>query len=93
MVNNVDTAPIIMGGDSSGIDIPGGMISKADGALLKARLSETVTVTLDKETVTLDLTEKTNTDGVQFDRFGLFAPGVGGSKVKIFFDDLDYTAK
>ncbi|MEZ0258150.1 MAG: hypothetical protein ACAI37_22915, partial [Chthoniobacter sp.] len=53
----------------------------------------TVTVKLDEEAVTLNLTEKANTDGVQFDSFGLFAPGVGGSKVKIFFDDLDYTAK
>jgi hypothetical protein len=53
----------------------------------------TVTVTLDKETVTLNLTDRVHTDGVQFDRFGLFAPGVGGSKVKIFFDDLDYTAR
>lgn len=34
-----------------------------------------------------------HTDGVQFDRFGLFSPGVGGSRVKIYFDDLDYTAK
>jgi hypothetical protein len=52
-----------------------------------------VTVKLDQETVTLSLSDKVHTDGVQFDRFGLFAPGVGGSKVKIFFDDLDYTAK
>src|SRR5205085_9787062 len=36
MVNNLDTAPIVMGGDSTGIEIPGGMISKSDGDLLKA---------------------------------------------------------
>lgn len=53
----------------------------------------TVIVKLDEESMTLNLTEKVHTGGVQFDRFGLFAPGVGGSKVKIFFDDLDYTAK
>ncbi|WP_042725537.1 hypothetical protein [Chthoniobacter flavus] len=52
-----------------------------------------VTVTLDAETVTLNLTEKLDTGSVQFDRFGLFSPGVGGSKVKIYFDDLEYTAK
>lgn len=49
MVNNVDTSPIPMGGDGEGIRIPGVMISKADGALLKARLGETVRVRLDGE--------------------------------------------
>ena len=52
-----------------------------------------VTVTLDQETVTLDLPEKLRAEDLQFDRFGLFAPGVGGSKVKIYFDDLEYTAR
>jgi subtilisin family serine protease len=47
MVNNQDTAPIPMGGDSEGLHIPSGMISKADGALLKAKLGETITVVLD----------------------------------------------
>ena len=52
-----------------------------------------LTVTLDKETVTLDVPEKLRAENLQFDRFGLFSPGVGGSKVKIYFDDLEYTAK
>ena len=30
--------------------------------------------------------------GVTFDRFGLFTAGKGGSYVKIYFDDLNYTA-
>ncbi len=47
MVNNQDAAPIVMGGDSSGIEIPGGMISKSDGALLKAHLNETISIRLD----------------------------------------------
>lgn len=47
MVNNQDTAPIPMGGDSEGLRIPSGMISKADGAVLKAKLGETITVVLD----------------------------------------------
>ena len=50
MVNNLETAPIVMGGDPEGITIPGGMISKDDGALLKARLGQTVTVSLDAKT-------------------------------------------
>ena len=48
-----------------------------------------VTVTLDQETVTLDLPEKLRVEDLQLDRFGLFAPGVGGSKVKIYFDGSD----
>ena len=47
MVNNVATAPIPMGGEAEGITIPGGMISEADGTLLKGRLDETITVRLD----------------------------------------------
>jgi len=50
VVNNLDGAPIPMGGESAGIRIPGIMISKADGALLKERLGEGVTVRLDAET-------------------------------------------
>jgi len=52
-----------------------------------------VTVTLDKEAVTLDLNEKLRADVTHLDRFGLFSPGVGGSKVKIYFDDLEYTVR
>ncbi len=52
MVNNQNTAPIVMGGDLLGITIPGGMISKSDGDLLKARLEDGVQVRLDaQETV------------------------------------------
>ncbi|HEY3899906.1 MAG TPA: hypothetical protein VGM54_14905 [Chthoniobacter sp.] len=51
----------------------------------------TVTVTFDEETAVLTLPDKF-TSAPQFDRFGLFSPGVGGSKVKIYFDDLEYTA-
>lgn len=60
MVNNLDSAPIAMGGESAGIRIPGVMISKADAALLKARLNETVIVTLDPKT-TLDRLEFVDT--------------------------------
>ena len=52
-----------------------------------------MTVTFDKETVTLDLNEKSRTEITHLDRFGLFSPGVGGSKVKIYFDDLEYTVR
>lgn len=52
-----------------------------------------MTVTLDEETVTLDLKEKVKAEGAQLDRFGLFSSRVGGSKVKIYIDDLEYTAK
>jgi subtilisin family serine protease len=49
MVNNLESAPIPMGGEAKGITIPGGMISKADGTLLKAWLDETITVRLDAQ--------------------------------------------
>ncbi|MCX7886161.1 MAG: hypothetical protein N3B01_02740 [Verrucomicrobiae bacterium] len=51
-----------------------------------------VTVTLDKEVVTLNLRDKVRAQGAHLDRFGLFASHNGGSKVKIWFDDLTYTA-
>jgi hypothetical protein len=31
-------------------------------------------------------------EGARLDRFGLFSSRVGGSKVKIWLDDLEYTA-
>ncbi len=47
VVNNQDATPTIMGGDRAGIRIPGGMISKADGELLKAHIEESITIRLD----------------------------------------------
>jgi subtilisin family serine protease len=49
MVNNLDTAPIPMGGESAGIRIPGVMISKADGERLRQHLGGEVVVRLDAE--------------------------------------------
>jgi subtilisin family serine protease len=60
MVNNQDTAPIVMGGDGTGITIPGVMISQADGARIKARLTGTVRVRLDG-TTTIERTEFVDT--------------------------------
>lgn len=50
-----------------------------------------VRATLGKESVTLPL-RKGAKQGSVFDRFGLFTPAVGGQIVKIFLDDLNYTA-
>jgi hypothetical protein len=52
-----------------------------------------MTVKLDDETATLEVPENLRSGEMQFDRFGLFSPGIGGAKVKIYFDDLEYTAK
>lgn len=49
MVNNQDGDPIAMGGSSSTITIPGVMISKLDGALLKTHLHDNPTVRLDPD--------------------------------------------
>ncbi|MBP1620068.1 MAG: putative subtilisin family peptidase, partial [Acidobacteria bacterium] len=46
MVNNVDGEPIVMGGESTGITIPGVMITSADGVTLKAQLAAGVSARL-----------------------------------------------
>jgi hypothetical protein len=51
----------------------------------------TITVTLDKESKTLTLKPNQRRPAT-FDRFGVFTPQVGGSQVKIYLDDLTYTA-
>jgi subtilisin family serine protease len=47
MVNNQPGAPIIMGGDADDITIPGVMISRADGNVIKSQLANGVQVVLD----------------------------------------------
>lgn len=49
-------------------------------------------VTLGDESVTLPLKPGWRTEGARFDRFGLFTSNIGGQVVKIYFDDLKYTA-
>ncbi len=46
MVDNVVEPPIVMGGTSATVDIPGVMISEADGALIKSNLLKGVIVLL-----------------------------------------------
>jgi hypothetical protein len=52
-----------------------------------------VTLTFDQDTATLALNPQLRAELNHLDRFGLFSPGIGGSKVKIYFADLEYTAK
>ena len=49
--------------------------------------------TLGTESVTLPLKTGDKRTGATFDRFGLFTTHIGGSYVKIYFDDLVYTTK
>lgn len=51
-----------------------------------------VRVTLDKQTVTLAMKPGLKKQGASLDRFGLFTSTVGGQMVKIYIDDLTYTA-
>jgi hypothetical protein len=51
-----------------------------------------ITVTLDKESVTLPLKKGIKAEGARFDRFGLFTSNIGGQIVRIYLDDLKYTA-
>jgi hypothetical protein len=50
-------------------------------------------VTLGKETATLALKKGVQAEGAHFDRFGLFNSPIGGQLVRIYLDDLKYTAK
>lgn len=51
-----------------------------------------IRVTLGKETVTLPLRKGVTSQGARFDRFGLFTSNIGGQMVRIYLDDLKYTA-
>lgn len=52
----------------------------------------TIEATLGEESVTLTLRDGDKAKGANFDRFGLFTTHRGGSYVRIYFDDLAYTA-
>jgi hypothetical protein len=52
-----------------------------------------IDVTLGNETATLPLKRGDKAKTQTFDRFGLFTSHRGGSFVRIYFDDLKYTAK
>src|SRR5262249_30651060 len=51
-----------------------------------------ITVTLGKESVTLILKKGLKAQGASFDRFGLFTSNIGGQIVRVYLDDLKYTA-
>jgi hypothetical protein len=51
-----------------------------------------IRVTLGGESITLDLKNGDKAKNAHFDRFGLFTNHIGGSFVKIYLDDLSYTA-
>jgi hypothetical protein len=51
-----------------------------------------IAVTLGGESVTLPLKKGQKEKGAKLDRFGLFTNTAGGQMVKIYFDDLSYTA-
>jgi hypothetical protein len=51
-----------------------------------------IRVTLGEDSVTLPLKKGLKAQGAHFDRFGLFTSNIGGQMVKIYLDDLKYTA-
>jgi hypothetical protein len=53
----------------------------------------TIEATLGKESVTLVLRDGDKAKGATLDRFGLFTTHRGGSFVRVYFDDLKYTAR
>jgi hypothetical protein len=50
-----------------------------------------ITLTLDRQTIYLDLRKGTRATGARFDRFGIITTWVDGNGQTIFFDDLTYT--
>ena len=50
-------------------------------------------VTLGTESVTLALKPGQKAGGARLDRFGVFNSTVGGQMVKLYLDDLQYTAR
>jgi hypothetical protein len=52
-----------------------------------------IRVTLGDESARLPLKKGLKTEGARFDRFGLFNSTAGGQLVRIFLDDLKYTAQ
>jgi hypothetical protein len=52
----------------------------------------TLRVTLGDESVTLHLKKGLKVQGGRFDRFGLFTSNIGGQIIRIYLDDLKYTA-
>jgi hypothetical protein len=52
----------------------------------------TIEVTLDGKSTRVELSAEHRAEGARFDRFGLLTSRTGGSQVKIYFDDLRYTA-
>jgi hypothetical protein len=51
-----------------------------------------IKVTLGKETASLPLKKGQKAEGATLDRFGLFTSDIGGQQVKIYLDNLKYTA-
>jgi hypothetical protein len=52
-----------------------------------------ITIGLDDKTCTLDLPPGHKAAGANFDRFGICTPWIDGNSVKVYFDDLTYTAE
>ena len=50
-------------------------------------------VKLGEESVSLNLSAMPGRKALDFDHFGLFTSDIGGQLVRIYFDDLEYTAK
>jgi hypothetical protein len=51
-----------------------------------------ITVGLDSQTCTLDLSPGAKAIGASFDRFGICTPWIDGNSVTVFFDDIEYTS-
>jgi len=51
-----------------------------------------IVVRLGGESVSLPMTKAQIPEDTHFDRFGFFTSTIGGQMVRVFFDDLQYTA-
>lgn len=84
-VGRVKTAPILTPGKPMNWSLD--YNPAADGG------QGSIVVKLGDESVSLSLRREARSEGTHFDHFGLFTSDIGGQLVRIYFDDLEYTAK
>jgi hypothetical protein len=93
-------APILANADGNRIQIKHAAVLIPDGKSHTFLIaykpnpdgSGQMSTTLDGQTTTVQISAQARKAGATFDRFGFLTSRVGGSEVKIYVDDLEYTA-
>jgi hypothetical protein len=80
----VDAAPVLVPGKKFEWSLVYDPDANHGSGALRAMLGD--------KSVTLPLKRGQESEGASLDRFGFFTTTIGGQMVKIYFDDLEYTA-